>query len=153
MPTLRHSLGHSRSAYPGLAGSARVHFTSTCPALSALYQSLAKTEFGAAPCTGPSNMPCESYFQVEVFHRDQPVAFFRQPAADIKCYLRLSTLPAFCCWQLRPHSPTAESMAGSSLIGEANGEEPRHGFQAWRLGGLTALGGALAPGHFRRLFP
>src|SRR5215472_2650794 len=84
--------GHSCQRSARVLGTAAPHthtwlvprgstFTISRPALAALYESLAKKEFHPASWTGPANTARKS-FDVEVFHRDKPVAF-HQPAAEM----------------------------------------------------------------------
>src|SRR5215470_16449498 len=99
MPTLRKSLGHRRSAYARLAGSTRIHLHQLSPGACSLV-----TEFGKERVPGDvvdraRQDSARKSFDVEVFHRDQPVAF-HQPSAEIMMKggsaVTFLLLPALC---------------------------------------------------------
>src|ERR1700756_4833746 len=82
MPTLRQSLGHGRSAYTGLAGSTRIHLHQHSPGAFSLVREFGKETVPCGVVDRAGQHSVRKSFDVEVLHRDQPVAF-HQPAADI----------------------------------------------------------------------
>jgi hypothetical protein len=82
MPTLRQSLGHGRSACARLAGSTRIYLHQHSPGAFGLVREFGKERVPSGVVDRAGQPSLRKSFDVEVFHRDQPVAF-HQPAADI----------------------------------------------------------------------
>src|SRR6266704_3529981 len=82
MPTLGKRLGHGRSAYAYLAGSTRIHLHQLSPGARSLVREFGKERVPSGVVDRASQYSARKSFDVEVFHRDQPVAF-HQPTADI----------------------------------------------------------------------
>src|SRR5215469_520342 len=82
MPTLRKSLGHGRSAYARLTGSARIHLHQLSPGACSLVPELGKERVPSGVVDRAGQYSARKSFDVEIFHRDQPVVF-HQPAAEI----------------------------------------------------------------------
>ena len=82
MPALRKSLGHGRSAYARLTGSARIHLHQLSPGARSLVPELGKERVPSGVVDRAGQYSARKSFDVEVFHCDQPVAF-HQPAAEM----------------------------------------------------------------------
>src|SRR6516164_3434331 len=82
MPTLRKRLGHGRSAYAHLAGSTRIHLHQLSPGACSLVPELGKERVPPGVVDWAGQYSARESLDVEVFHRDQPVAF-HQPAAEM----------------------------------------------------------------------
>src|SRR5215472_964173 len=82
MPTLRKRLGHGRSAYAHLAGSTRVHLHQLSPGACSLVREFGKERVPAGVVDRAGKHAARKSFDVEVFHRDKPVAL-HQPAAEM----------------------------------------------------------------------
>src|SRR5437763_16894188 len=82
MPTLGNSLGHGRSAYAHLAGSTRIHIHQLSPGARSLVPEFGKERVPSGVVDRAGQYSARKSFDVQVFHRDQPVAF-HQPTAEI----------------------------------------------------------------------
>jgi hypothetical protein len=82
MPPLRKSLGHGRSAYAHLAGSTRIHLHQLSPGACSLVPELGKETVPSGVVDRAGQYAARKPLDVEVFDRDQPVAF-HQPGAEI----------------------------------------------------------------------
>src|SRR5438552_1850530 len=82
MPTLRKRLGHGRSAYAHLAGSTRIHLHQLSPGARSLVPEFGKERVPSGVVDRAGQYSARKSFDVQVFHRDQPVAF-HQPTAEI----------------------------------------------------------------------
>src|SRR5436309_14349819 len=82
MPTLRKRLGHGRSAYAHLAGSTRIHLHQLSPGARVLVPEFGKERVPSGVVDRAGQYSARKSFDVQVFHRDQPVAF-HQPTAEI----------------------------------------------------------------------
>src|SRR6267154_648723 len=82
MPTLRKRLGHGRSAYAHLAGFTRILLHQLSPGACSLVRELGKERVPSGVVDRAGQYSARKSFDVEVFHRDQPVAF-HQPTAEI----------------------------------------------------------------------
>src|SRR5215469_15225388 len=80
MPTLRKSLGHGRSAYARLTGSARIHLHQLSPGARSLVPELGKERVPSGVVDRAGQYSARKSFDIEIFHCDQPVAL-HQPAA------------------------------------------------------------------------
>src|SRR5215469_9080591 len=82
MPPLRKSLGHGRSAYAHLAGSTRIHLHQLSPGACSLVREFGEERVPSGVVDRAGQYAARKSFDVEVFHRDKPVAF-HQPAAEM----------------------------------------------------------------------
>src|SRR6516164_3674374 len=82
MPTLRKRLGHGRSAYAHLAGSTRIHLHQLSPGACSLVREVGKERVPPGVVDWAGQYSARESLDVEVFHRDKPVAF-HQPAAEM----------------------------------------------------------------------
>ncbi len=79
---LRKSLGHGRSAYAHLAGSTRIHLHQLSPGAFSLVREFGEERASSGVVDGAGQYSARKSFDVQVFHRDQTVAF-HHPAAEI----------------------------------------------------------------------
>src|SRR5215471_15530333 len=82
MPALRKRLGHRRSAYARLTGSTRIHLHQLSPGARSLVPELGKERVPSGVVDRAGQHSARKSFDVEVFHRDQPIVF-DQPAAEM----------------------------------------------------------------------
>src|SRR2546429_9833248 len=82
MPTLRRRLGHGCSAYAHLAGFTRILLHQLSPGACSLVREFGKERVPSGVVDRAGQYSARKSFDVEVFHRDQPVAF-HQPTAEI----------------------------------------------------------------------
>src|SRR5947207_15303167 len=93
MPTLGKSLRHGRSAYAHLAGSTRIHLHQLSPGARSLVPEFGKVRVPSGVVDRAGQYSARKSFDVQVFHRIQPVAF-HQPTAEIvmKGVMRVSNV-------------------------------------------------------------
>src|SRR5215472_18607444 len=82
MPSLRKRLGHGGAAYAHLAGSTRIHLHQLSPGACSLVPELGKERVPSGVVDRAGQYAARKSLDVEVFHRDQAVAF-HQPAAEM----------------------------------------------------------------------
>src|SRR6516164_639924 len=82
MPTLRKRLGHGRSAYAHLAGSTGIHLHQLSPGACSLVPELGKERVPPGVVDWAGQYSARESLDVEVFHRDKPVAV-HQAAAEM----------------------------------------------------------------------
>src|SRR5215469_11252149 len=82
MPALRKRLGHGGAAYAHLAGSTRIHLHQLSPGACSLVPELGKERVPSGVVDRAGQYAARKSLDVEVFHRDQAVAF-HQPAAEM----------------------------------------------------------------------
>src|SRR2546430_4602576 len=113
MPTLRKRLGHGRSAYAHLAGSTRIHLHQLSPGARSLVPEFGKERVPSGVVDRAGQYSARKSFDVQVFHRDQPVAF-HQPTAEIM--MKGGTLVSDFTVRLRSEEHTSELQSQSNLV-------------------------------------